>query len=612
VTAFEDELRTDVVKTNTSGWVLLGRLFWFAKPYAWQFTVGTLLVGLSAFLAILPPLFIGALLDALFHQGQSRLLHLLPGLQGAFVGVPVLVKLEMFALLFLTVRLLDFFVDWANGYWLAKLGQNILNDVRMTIFRRIHSMHLSYFHRNPIGRLVTRTTSDIAALEEMLSVSLVAILKDFAMLAAVAVILVIINPILALFVLGVVPAILSGMWIFRKYSRAAYQNWRAAISSLTAFLAETLNGIRVVQLFGIEKRNEAKYEALAKNYRDNFIKQRFAWAFYRPVSSTLQALSMALVMGAGGGMLLQGGSVTLGMLVSFLGYAELFFVPIRDLSEKMDGLQNAMTSAERIFTVLDAQPEMQDLPQAQLAPRFTGKVTFSNVRFAYNPDEPVLKGVSFNVDPGKSLAIVGPTGAGKTTIINLVTRFYEPTEGVICIDDHNIRDYKTDTLRQQIAVVHQDVFLFAGNILDNIRLSNAAISEEQVRYVCKTVGLDAFIARLPEGYQTQVAEGGKTFSVGERQLLSFARALAYDPRILILDEATANIDTHSEERIQKALIELTQGRTSIIIAHRLSTIQRADEILVLQQGQVAERGTHQGLLKQRGLYFALYQLHFGV
>ena len=626
----EDELLEDRIRTNVFDPVLMRRLLRFARPYVGWIVLGTVLVCFSAFLTVLPAALVGALVDLVFTRGDglparavARVLGIFLAPNGAerIIQLAPQTKLWLFATLFLILRVATFLVDWGNGYLLASLGQRILYDIRMEVFRHIHSLSLSFFHRNPVGRLVTRTVNDVGALEELFSTVLVTILKDFGMLAGIVTLLIVFQWKLALVVLSVMPLMVAAAITFRRYSRTYYRKWRAELSRLNSFMAEALSGIRVVQLFHKEERNDRSYDAIGRSYRKYFLDQRRAWSYFRPINTTLSAAGIGLVLWFGGHAVLQaaggqrvslaiGSVMTVGLLTSFLAYSEQFFAPIRDFTEKFDVLQGAMTSAERIFTILDTRPQFVDRPGARDPGRFRGDIAFEKVTFSYIPGEPVLEAVDFRIDAGTTVAIVGHTGAGKTTIINLISRLYEVREGAVRIDGTDIREFLQEPLRRNIAVVHQDVFLFAGTILENIRLGDERIWRERVVEACRVVGVDRFIERLPGGYDAAVEEGGKTFSAGERQLLSFARALVFDPTILVLDEATSSIDTHTEKAIEAALTKLTEGRTSIVIAHRLSTVQRADRILVMHRGRLAEEGTHRELLSRGGIYEKLYRLQY--
>ena len=634
---YEEDLLEDRIKTNVFDLVLFKRMAGYATPYWRRMIVGALLVALVAFFAVLPPALMGATIDIVFGEEASVLSRklvaslswLLPGLdapRGDAAYISPDGKLWIFAGLFLFVRLGAFFTEWGNGYLLARLGQQVIYDIRMELFTHIHSLSMSYFHRHPVGRLVTRTSNDVGAMEEMFSTALVMVLKDIAMLGGIIIFLLLMNVKLGLITLAVMPFMVAATMIFRKYARSAYRKWRAALSRINSFTAEVLGGVRVVQLFHKEDKNDLRYDEIGREYKKHFLEQRTAWSIFRPVNTTLSAAGIALVIWFGGAAVMNSAEVaarfgadgeaaaagvfTIGLLFAFIGYAELFFTPIRDLTEKFEIVQGAMTAAERIFTILDEERQIVDLPGAVDPGRFSGEVEFEDVHFEYISGEPVLLGVSFKIEAGQTVAIVGATGAGKTTIINLVSRFYDIQRGSVKVDGRDVREYTLKGLRSNVAVVHQDVFLFAGTVLDNIRLGKESITPEQVEQACRYVGAHEFIRKLDGGYGAKVAEGGKTFSAGERQLLSFARALVFDPAVLILDEATSSIDTHTEEMIQRALLKLTKGRTSIVIAHRLSTIQRADRILVMHKGKLAEQGSHQELLAERGLYYNLYKLQY--
>lgn len=617
---FEEDLLEDKIKTNVWDPILFRRMAGYTRPYLGRVFVGTVLVFLVSGFAILPPTLMGATVDIVFLKSNSVLSSVVSSFVEIFLpnfaSFSDMDKLIVMASLFLGMRFGAFFTEWINGYLLAGLGQRVIHDIRMQLFTHVHNLSLSYFHRHPVGRLVTRTTNDVGAMEEMFSTALVMILKDLTMLVGIVIVLLVINLKLGLIAMSVVPVMLVATLIFRKYARAAYRKWRAALSRINAFTAEVLGGVRIVQLFHKEEVNDRAYDAIGQQYKNHFIDQRKAWAIFRPVSTTLSATGIALVIWFGGAAVMGEFSVsgeavfTVGLLFTFIGYAELFFTPIRDLTEKFEVVQGAMTAAERIFTIIDEPRTIVDKPGAQDFGRVQGEVKFENVQFEYKPGEPVLRGVDFTIKPGQTVAIVGHTGAGKTTIINLVCRFYDIQGGSVQVDGHDVRDWTLAGLRRNVATVHQDVFLFAGTVLDNVRLGNEQIEPEKVIEACKYVGAHDFITKLEGGYEAKVEEGGKTFSAGERQLLSFARALVFDPAILILDEATSSIDTHTEELIQAALVKLTKGRTSVVIAHRLSTIQKADKILVMHKGKLAESGSHQELLAHKGLYHKLYELQY--
>jgi ATP-binding cassette subfamily B multidrug efflux pump len=626
---FEDDLRHERIKTSTFDVALLRRMLAYAWPYRGRVAAGLGLVLVSAVFAVTPPLLVGAMVDIVFRTGESlpgnavvRVLGWFTGLDAAAIRAwPESRLLATFGALFLFLRTGAFFIDWAGAYLLMGLGQRVLFDIRQQLFTHIHSLSLGFFHRNPVGRLVNRVAYDVGNLERMFSVGIVTLTKDALMLAAIVTMLLLIDLKLALIVMSVIPLLVTATVVFRRFSRTAYRRWYAAQSKLNAFMAETIAGVRVVQLFHREAHHNAAYDRVAAEFGREFLAQRRAWAWYRPLAMTFSATGVALVLWVCGDAVLRGaglapaglaaaGAISLGGFVSYLQYAELFFQPIRDLAEKIDIVIGAMTSAERIFTIEDQKPEVADLPGAKDHGRLRGAVGFEQVGFEYKPGEPVLRDLDLAIAPGQTVALVGHTGAGKTTIINLVNRLYDVSSGRVTVDGRDVRDYQLQALRRHIAVVHQDVFLFAGTVLENLTLGDESIPRERVVAACRQVGADAFIVQRPGGYDGIVEGGGKTFSAGERQLLSFARALVFDPAILVLDEATSSIDTHSEELIQAALRTLTAGRTSIVIAHRLSTVQRADKILVMHKGRLAESGTHRELLAARGIYWKLYQLQY--
>jgi ATP-binding cassette subfamily B multidrug efflux pump len=629
-TEFEQDLLEERIRTTQLDPALFARMLRYAIPYWRRVLLGTFLIGIQTVLVLSPPLLFGALVDLAFEAdlgAPARIVtRVLAAISGHDVGEirawPAEALLWTFAGIFLAVRVAMFFVESLNAYLLMGLGQRVIYDIRVELFRHIHGLSMAYFHRNPVGRLVTRTTNDVQALEEMFGVALVTIIKDIAMLAGIVLILLVLHVKLALICLAVLPLMVVVAILFRREVRGAYRLTRAAISRLNAFLAESLSGVRVVKLFRKEAQNDGAYDEIGQEYMTQFIRQRKAWAVFRPVNTTLSAAAIGLVLWFGGGLVLRGvglepkaaaavGAISVGTILAFLLFAEMFFQPIRDLTEKFDLIQRAMTAAERIFTILDERNEIEERPDAVRPGRLEGRVELRDVGFEYVEGEPVLRDLSFVIEPGRMMAIVGHTGAGKTTIVNLVSRFWDVTRGTVLVDDRDVREYALQGLRGNVAMVHQDVFLFAGTVLDNLRLGDESIPLARVREACEAVQANRFIERLPGGYEATVEEGGKTFSAGERQLLSFARALVFDPAILVLDEATSSVDTHTEELIQAALTTLTEGRTSIVIAHRLSTIQRADRILVLDRGRLVEQGTHEELLRLDGVYHRLYRLQFG-
>jgi ATP-binding cassette, subfamily B, multidrug efflux pump len=522
-------------------------------------------------------------------------------LQGA-----LLASILRLALLYGFALLVRFLFGVAQRYLLEYTGQRVMYDMRREIFAHVLRLPVAFFDRAPVGRLVTRATNDVAAINEFFTSMLVSLFRDGFLVLGILVVMLRMDWRLALAVFALFPLIALAAWQFRDRARSAFREIRKQIARLNAYVQESISGIRIIQVFVQEREANRRFLEINKAKYDADFRQIITYAIFRPLMSFLSSLAVALVLWYGGLRTLAGG-LTLGALVAFLQYVRMLFEPILNLSESYNILQAAMASAERIFGLLD-EPRESTGGGATRA-HFEGKVEFRNVWFAYSDEEWVLKDVSFTVRPGERVAIVGPTGSGKTTIIRLLLRMYPIQKGQILVDDIPIEDYDVAFLRSQMAVVLQDVFLFSGTVMDNIRL-RSDIPEDRAIAAARTVSAD-FVEALPGGYKAEVKERGATLSVGERQLLSYARALAFDPKILVLDEATASIDSHTESIIQASLQRLLEGRTSIAIAHRLSTIRESDRILVVHQGAIIEIGTHDELLARGGLYAALYNLQFG-
>ena len=518
--------------------------------------------------------------------------------------------IKKIALIFFLILLFSFGFNYGQVYLMQYTGQKLMYDLRVKVFSHLQKLSLSFFDQNPVGRLVTRATNDVEVLNEMFTELLINLFKDIFILLGILVVLIHINWQLALVSFIVIPLTGWVTMIFRQKARDAFRLVRLKIAKINSSLNENISGMRVVQIFNRQREN---YRRFSQINHENFLanmKQIKVFAVFRPLIEIIGSLGIALLIWYGGGKVISE-TLSLGSLVAFLSYIQMFFRPIRDLSEKYNIMQAAMASSERIFLLLDKQPEIRDLPQPRRLSQVMGEVEFEGVWFAYQPDNWVLRDISFSVKPGESVAIVGATGAGKTSLINLLERFYEPQRGEIKVDGINIAEMDRAELRSQMGLVMQDVFLFAGDIKGNIRLGKEEISDERLIEMAKVVNAHQFIERLPQGYDEEVKERGITLSVGQRQLLSFARALAFDPKILVLDEATANIDTETESLIQDALLKLMKGRTSLIIAHRLSTIRHCDRILVMHRGRIVEEGSHSQLLRKKGLYYGLYQLQYG-
>jgi ATP-binding cassette subfamily B protein len=517
------------------------------------------------------------------------------------------------AVVYLVTLLGSFSLEYAQTWTMQMIGQRIMFDLRMQIFTHLQRLDLKFYDRNPVGRLMTRVTTDVDVLNDLFTSGVVSVFGDVFTLAGIMVMLVWMNWRLALVAFSVLPLILLVTQWFRRNVRESYRTVRTWIARINAYLQERITGMATVQLFRREARDFEAFDDIDRAHRDANVDSIFYYAVFYPAIELVSALAASLIIWVGGGWTARD-ALTLGSLVAFLQYSQRFFRPISDISDKFNILQGAMASSERIFALLDTPVDIQNRPVVT-APRTAAalegpRIRFENVTFAYIEGEPVLKNVSFEVGPGTRVAIVGATGSGKTTIVSLLLRFYDVQEGRITIDGVDIRDMDLAALRSLFGLVLQDVHLFSGTIGGNVRLGNEQISDEAVRRAVEAVHAAPFIDRLPAGLDTAVAERGATLSVGQKQLLSFARALAFDPRVLILDEATSSVDTETELLIRDALKVVMQGRTTIAIAHRLSTIQDMDRILVLHKGVLRESGTHQELLAHRGIYHRLYQLQF--
>ena len=514
------------------------------------------------------------------------------------------------ALLFLLVLVTGFALRYAQNFLLSVLGQRIMYDLRSAMFAHLQRLSLSFFDHNPVGRLMTRITNDVDSLNDFFTSGAVSLLGDVFTLAGIVIILLVENWTLALVVFIVIPPLLYATSIFQRLMRDNFRAVRVRLARINANIAENISGTQVVQLFNRERRNFAHFDELNRDYRAQTLRSLFYFAVFFPVVNIFAAVAMALIVRVGGGQVLAS-ALSLGALVAFLQYVDRFFLPVRDLADKYTILQSAMASSERIFRVLDEPVTVADATAPKALGRIRGDVQFKDVWFAYNPGEWVLRGVSFHIRPGESVAFVGATGAGKTSLISLISRFYDVQRGEVLVDGRNVKDVAQAELRRQVGAVLQDPFIFSGTIASNIRLHEESITDEQVRAAARFVNADRFIARLPHGYDEEVRERGGGLSVGQKQLLAFARAIAFNPEILlILDEATSSVDTETEALIQDALEKLMRGRTSILIAHRLSTIRNVDRIIVLHKGRIVEEGTHEALLARNGYYKRLYELQY--
>jgi len=525
-----------------------------------------------------------------------------------YIATSDVAGMDRIALLFLGILLASFALEFVQTYVLQHTGQRIMFDLRAQIYRHFQRLDVAYYDRNPVGRLMTRVTTDVDALNDLFTSGVVSVFGDIFTLAGIMIVLLAMDWRMALVAFSVLPLIVLITQWFRRHVRDSYRTVRALIARINAFLQENITGMATVQLFGREARNLGQFREINGRHRDANIDSIFYYAVFYPAVEIVGALATALIIWRGGAWVLAG-TLTLGSLVAFIQYSQRFFRPISDMSEKFNLLQSAMAASERIFTLLDT-PVAVVSPASPTRAEWRGHVVFEHVWFAYDGEHHVLRDVSFEVRPGERVGIVGATGAGKSTIINLLLRYYDVGRGRILVDGVDIREIDLGELRRRFSLVLQDVHVFSGTIGGNVRLGNPEIGDRQVRRALEAVHADRFVDALPQGAATPVAERGATLSTGQKQLLSFARALAFDPRILVLDEATSSIDTETEVLIRDALHVLMAGRTTIAIAHRLSTIQDMDTILVLHKGQLRESGSHQELLAQRGLYHRLYQLQY--
>ena len=576
---------------------LMRRLLRYLKPYRRHVALGIVLSIAVSSMEAVRPYFTKVAVDQNIAQKDAH-------------------GLLVTTLLFFGLMAARGFVQYANTYLTQWIGQRTIFDLRMEVFEHLQGLGLRFFDRNPIGRLITRVTNDIEVLNEMFSSGIVMVFSDVFTIIGILYFMFSMNWKLALISLSVLPLLFYGTFLFRRKAREAYREVRLYIARINTFMQEHITGMMVDQVFNREEKAYDGFRTVNASHRDANVKSIFYYALFYPGVDVIGAIAVGLIIWYAGVEAI-GGGVTIGTVMAFLQFNEMFWRPIRDLSEKYNVMQTAMASSERVFRLLDDRTKVSDSPDAHPLPSARGGIAFRNVWFSYTPSteehrapEWVLRNVSFSIKEGETVAIVGHTGAGKTTIINLLARFYDVQQGEILIDGMDIRSVRQADLRRHMAVVLQDVFLFSGDIASNIGLGDAAITEERIRAAARVVGAHRFIEQLPGAYHAEVKERGATLSVGQKQLISFARALAFNPRILVLDEATSSVDTETETLIQEAIKKLLHGRTSIVIAHRLSTIQSADKILVMHKGEIREQGTHQELLSLGGLYYRLYQLQY--
>ena len=583
---------------------IMRRLVRYLWPYRLHVLVSLVFLGVNSVLQIAGPLLMKMAIDRYLAPVNDPMRTFLD----PWLSTNPWTGLSQISLLYLLVIIGALLMDFGQSYLMQWTGQNAMFDLRREIMAHLQKLDVQFFDRNPVGRLVTRVTTDVDVLNELFSSGIVTMLGDLLVISFVILAMFKMSPGLTLIMLTVMPFVILVTALFRRSVSHSYRRIRVAIAKINAYLQEHINGIAVLQLFNREKRSAEEFERINREHMLAFKDSISAYGWFYPIVEFLSMLALASML-AYGGYRIVGGALTLGILIAFFQYAMRFFRPIQDLSEKYNILQSAMAAAERIFKLLDTDAKIVSPDQARHVPQ-AAAIEFDHVSFAYKDEDWVLRDVSFNIKPGETIAVVGHTGAGKTTLTNLLLRFYDVQKGAIRIGGTDIRDFNLHELRKQYGIVLQDPYLFTGTIADNIRLGTEGITDEALEKASRQVNLIDYIDRLPDRFETSVRERGAGFSTGQKQLMSFARALAHDPRVLILDEATSSVDTETEIRVREALGHLVAGRTSIIIAHRLSTIQQADRIFVMHKGQLRETGTHQELLAMRGIYYKLYQLQY--
>ena len=580
-------------KEKTSGSIVdlkvLQRLFVFAKPYKGTFYFLVLLTVVLSIAGPIRPILIQKTIDNEVVNGDYQgLVNMIALLIGLLVAQAIIQYLH------------TFYAGW--------LGQNIINDIRVKLYQHIQTLRLKFFDKTPIGRLVTRNVSDIETLAEVFSTGIAGIIADVLQLIVILGFMFYIDWTLTLVSLALFPLLLLATYVFKEKIKEAFNQVRTAVANLNTFVQEHITGMNIVQIFNSEKREFEKFKKINSEHRHANIKSVMYYSIYFPVAEVIQATGIGLIVWYGGGAVVQG-TLGFGTLIAFIMYNNMFFRPIRMIADRFNTLQMGIVASHRILDVLDSTEHIAD-DGTYRPTRLKGEVLFDNVWFAYTEEDWVLRNISFSIKQGETLALVGATGAGKSSVINLLSRFYEINKGTIAIDGTSTTEYDLSHLRKHIAVVLQDVFLFSGSIYDNITLKNPEISQANVKKAAQRVGALAFIEKLPRGFDYDVMERGATLSVGQRQLISFVRAMVYDPEIMVLDEATSSVDTETEELIQHAIQTMMQGRTSIVIAHRLSTIQHATKILVLDKGEIVEEGTHDKLLQNNDHYAQLHRMQY--
>ena len=575
------------IEENVQGPVL-GRLLKYAAPYWWQFVICLLLVLGITVIEIYRPILTGKAIDLFSVSADFS-------------------EIAGLSIQYIIVLVLGFLFNFLNTWILQLTGQTIIYNIRQEVFEHIHKLSMRFFDITPVGKIVTRVTNDVEALNEMYTQILVRLIKNIAKIIGLMVVMFVLNAKLALLALCLMPLIVVLTIVFKTISKTTYRIVRTKLTALNTYLSEHLSGMKVIQIFAREKEKDMEFKDRARDLFHASYREMLVFAIFRPLMYILSVVALCIILGFGSNIVLEG-VITAGTLYIFSDYIRSFFEPIQELAEQFSTLQSAMASAEKIFTILDEEPLVKNPEQPVELGKVKGRIEFENVWFAYQGEDWILKDVSFTIEPGQRVAFVGATGAGKSSILNLIGRYYDIQKGRITIDGVDIKDMSTEELRGAIGQVQQDVFMFTGDIKSNIRLKNEKITEEDIMEAARYVNAHGFIEQLEQGYEEPVTERGATLSAGQRQLISFARTLAYNPAILVMDEATANIDTETESLIQEALEKLMLNRTTIMVAHRLSTIQHADKIMVMHKGRIRESGTHQELLSQDGIYKKLYEL----
>ena len=575
------------IEENVQGPVFR-RLLKYAAPYWWQFVICLLLVLGITVIEIYRPILTGKAIDLFSVSADFS-------------------EIALLSVQYIVVLVLGFLFNFLNTWILQLTGQTIIYNIRQEVFEHIHKLSMRFFDITPVGKIVTRVTNDVEALNEMYTQILVRLIKNIAKIIGLMVVMFLLNAKLAALTLCLMPLIVVLTIVFKSISKTTYRIVRTKLTALNTYLSEHLSGMKVIQIFAKEKEKDMEFKDRARDLFHASYREMLVFAIFRPLMYILSIVALCIILGVGSNIVLEG-VITAGTLYIFSDYIRSFFDPIQELAEQFSTLQSAMASAEKIFTILDEEPLVKNPENPAELGKVKGRIEFENVWFAYQGEDWILKDVSFTIEPGQRVAFVGATGAGKSSILNLIGRYYDIQKGRITIDGVDIKEMSTDELRSAIGQVQQDVFMFTGDIKSNIRLKNETITEDEIKEAARYVNADGFIEQLEQGYDEPVTERGATLSAGQRQLISFARTLAYDPAILVMDEATANIDTETESLIQEALEKLMQNRTTIMVAHRLSTIQHADKIMVMHKGRIRETGTHQELLSQDGIYKKLYEL----